>query len=200
MPIVHSPLRYPGGKSQLKPFIVALMRQNGILHNDYAEPYAGGCSLALALLFENHVQHLWLNDLDPNIYAFWDSVLHNTDELCSLIEDASVTIEEWHHQREVFRRSRSSLRKGFATFFLNRTNPSGIIRGGVIGGHDQMGNYKLDCRFPKGDLVRKIQRIGSFSMRPRAWFSRPQPIAFLEASTWVTSAPAAAATREATPV
>jgi len=37
---------------------------------------------------------------------------------------------------------------GFSAFFLNRTNRSGIIKAaGVIGGINQTGNYKIDCRF-----------------------------------------------------
>jgi DNA adenine methylase len=46
--------------------------------------------------------------------------------------------------------------------FLNRTKRSGILRGGVIGGKEQVGDYKLDCRFTRKELVRKIRRIAEY--------------------------------------
>lgn len=160
MPITLSPLRYPGGKSQLAPFVVDLLRENDLFYCEYAEPFAGGAGLALKLLLEGYVTKLFLNDIDPGIYAFWWSVLNEPDAMCELISTTEVTIEEWHRQREIYASRRSSrLLRGFATMFLNRTNRSGIIFGGVIGGLDQKGNYKLDCRFNRDDLIRKVRRI-----------------------------------------
>jgi len=51
------------------------------------------------------------------------------------------------------------LELGFSTFFLNRTNRSGIIDGGMIGGVNQTGNYKIDCRFNKEELINRIKFI-----------------------------------------
>lgn len=51
------------------------------------------------------------------------------------------------------------LKLGFATFFLNRTNVSGVIKGGVIGGAKQNGKDKIDARFTKTTLIKKIQNI-----------------------------------------
>lgn len=48
---------------------------------------------------------------------------------------------------------------GFAMFFLNRTNRSGILDAGPIGGYDQSGTYKIDCRFNKEVLIKKISKI-----------------------------------------
>ena len=163
-----SPLRYPGGKTTLYPLVSSVLRANKLERAPYAEPYAGGCGLALALLYEGHVSDIHINDIDPAIWAFWHSVLNCNDDLINLVEETPVTIEEWHRQREIHARQGVSnpLALGFATFFLNRTNRSGIIKAaGVIGGLAQNGPYKLDCRFNRNDLVRRIRRVAKYRNR-----------------------------------
>lgn len=180
MPTTDTPLRYPGGKSQLIPFVIDLMRANKLFYGEYAEPFAGGAGIAVKLLLDEYVSKIYLNDFDPAIFALWHSILNKTDELCSLISDADVSIDEWHRQRERYFsvKEMPTLEKGFATLFLNRTNRSGIIKAGVIGGLSQDSTYKLDCRFNKVDLVRKIQRIGN--RREQIALSRLDASAFVK--------------------
>jgi DNA adenine methylase len=160
MPVTDSPLRYPGGKSQLAPFVIDLMRANDLFYGAYAEPFAGGCGIAWKLLLNNYVSHVYINDFDRSIYSFWACVLRHSEGLCDRISSTRVTMKEWYRQRDVQSESRPRLFDlGFSTFFLNRTNRSGILKGGVIGGFDQSGDYLLDCRFNKTDLINKIQRI-----------------------------------------
>lgn len=162
----QSPLRYPGGKSALAEVTASLIRENGLGRSNYVEPYAGGASLALHLLYTRQVSDIHLNDLDPGIWSFWHSVLNQADELISLITATTITVDEWHRQKEIYREANKaeSLKLGFATFFLNRTNRSGIIgSGGIIGGLQQHGNYKIDCRFNKIDLIEKIKKIHRFN-------------------------------------
>ncbi|CAH6875403.1 Site-specific DNA-methyltransferase (adenine-specific) [Vibrio chagasii] len=156
----YSPLRYPGGKSKLTAYVIETLKLNNLEGGAYVEPFAGGCAIAWYLLLEGHVKKVWINDLDPAIHAFWYSVLYKTDELCNLIMATPVTIDEWHRQKCVYSSENpDTLALGFATFFLNRTNRSGIIKAGVIGGLEQNGNYLLDCRYPKDKLVEKVQAI-----------------------------------------
>lgn len=163
MPITDTPLRYPGGKTQLAPLVSKLLILNDLQGGHYAEPFAGGAGIAWRLLFTGQASEIWLNDIDPALYAFWKAAVEKTDELCKLIEGAALTMDEWLRQRDAFRSEASSpLARGFATLYMNRTNRSGILDGGVIGGNQQTGNYKLDCRFNKVDLIRKIQRIGRY--------------------------------------
>jgi len=159
-----SPLRYPGGKACLLDSIKVIIDENDIHGIEYAEPFAGGAGLALSLLFEGYVSQIFLNDLDTAVFAFWSSLLEDSDALCSLIERTPVTIENWHRQKRILSNPSdySLLELGFATFFLNRTNRSGIILGGIIGGHNQEGDYRLDCRFNKDNLKAKIQKIASW--------------------------------------
>lgn len=164
MPTTNSPLRYPGGKTQLAPFVIEVMRTNDLFHGTYVEPFAGGAGIAWRLLFDNYVSEVWINDIDPAIHAFWACVLEHTDEFCERITKTRVTISEWHRQREVQTLSSpTTLELGFSTFFLNRTNRSGILKGGVIGGLSQEGDYPLDCRFKKDDLIQRIRRIALYA-------------------------------------
>lgn len=160
MPVTDSPLRYPGGKTQLSPLVLDVMRKNNLYGGIYAEPFAGGAGIAWKLLLNGDVSEVWLNDIDPAIYAFWSTVVTNPDPLCERILKIKITMREWNRQRTVlFDQLASEIDLAFATLFMNRTNRSGILKGGVIGGKAQDGVYKLDCRFNREELVRKIQRI-----------------------------------------
>jgi len=163
MPTTDSPLRYPGGKTQLAPFVIEILRANDLFYGAYIEPFAGGCGIAWKLLLNNYVSEIHINDIDQSIYAFWASVLRHTDDLCERIERTQITMDEWHRQKAVQHMGRPrQLDLGFSTLFLNRTNRSGILKGGVIGGKAQESAYPLDCRFRKTELIRKIQRIGKY--------------------------------------
>lgn len=160
MPVTDSPLRYPGGKTQLAPLVLDVLRSNELQGGVYAEPFAGGAGIAWRLLLNGDVSEVWINDIDPVLIAFWNTVVNNPDPLCELISRTRISMREWHRQRaHLFNPDSTEIELAFATLFMNRTNRSGILKGGVIGGKSQDGNYKLDCRFNKDELTRKIQRI-----------------------------------------
>lgn len=163
MPNTFSPLRYPGGKSKFYSYVREILICNNLLGETYIEPFAGGAGLALKLLLNNDVSRIVINDFDPAIYAFWHAILDNTDAFCELIEDAVLTPEEWRRQHNIYLQfnTQQPLDLGFATFYLNRTNVSGVIKGGMIGGQGQNGEYGLDARFNKKTLIDKINRIAT---------------------------------------
>ena len=164
----QSPLRYPGGKACLTQFITELAQHNELVGGRYVELYAGGAGAALNLLYNKTFNCIHINDYDYNIFSFWHSVLNQTEDFIKLIESTPVTLDEWHHQKEIFGRGREieQLELGFATFFLNRTNRSGIIfRAGPIGGFEQTGNYLIDVRFNKKTLIKRIEKIGNHADR-----------------------------------
>lgn len=165
-----SPLRYPGGKTQVYEFVKELVQINRTA--TYIEPFMGGMGVAIKLLLNDDVQKIMVNDYDKAIYAFWHSVLHDSDNLIAKIENTPITIDEWKLQREIQQNKDSIddlLLLGFSTFFLNRTNRSGIIKAGVIGGQKQNGIYKLDCRFNKKELINKINSIAEVKDRIRLY-------------------------------
>jgi DNA adenine methylase len=157
-----------------------ILRGNKLERGHYAEPYAGGCGLALSLLFSGFVSDIHVNDIDLSIWSFWHSVLNDTERFVKLVERTPVTIQEWKRQRRIIRSSEDDpMRLGFAAFFLNRTNRSGIIkRGGVIGGLEQDGDYPIDCRFNKVELARRIRRIAKY--RGRINLYRKDAIKFID--------------------
>ena len=71
-------------------------------------------------------------------------------------------MKEWEKQKRIYENTRSEFLLGFATFFLNRTNYSGVITGGPIGGFEQKGQWKIDARFNKKSLIDRIERISYF--------------------------------------
>lgn len=163
-----SPLRYPGGKTCLAEMVSYILKLNKLERGHYVEPFAGGAGLALTLLYGGEVSDIHINDIDPAIYAFWFSVLNHNRDFLDMITYTPVNMHEWHRQREIFLQQDigDPLSLGFSAFFLNRTNRSGIIKGaGVIGGLSQEGNYKIDCRFNKEDLISRIERVFKYKDR-----------------------------------
>jgi len=160
-----SPLRYPGGKAALYSRLRKMIRDSGLAGCTYVEPYAGGAGAGLGLLVTGQVSHVVVNDLDPAIHAFWKTVVEDPDFLVAQIRAVDLDVAEWRRQREVYaaRDSADSTALGFATFYLNRTNRSGVLNGGPIGGLDQTGNYKIDARFNRDALAERIRILGLYS-------------------------------------
>ena len=163
--IHKSPLRYPGGKNCIYTFVRNLIEENNMAGIKYAEPYSGGAGLALRLLMNGLVSEIHINDFDPSIYAFWNAVLCQTDDFCSWIEEVKIDIPTWEYYKQVQRESdqNNEMELAKSTFFLNRTNVSGIIFGGPIGGMKQTGKYKMSARFNKSELINRIQSIAALS-------------------------------------
>lgn len=161
MPATVSPLRYPGGKTQLYSYVKELLIHNNMQTYTYVEPFAGGAGLALKLLFNGDVPRIIINDFDPAIYAMWYCCLNHPDELIALVKSAELSVKEWDVQKGIYDSpdTHSVLERGFSTLFLNRTNISGIVSGGVLGGRNQNGSCKMDVRFNKETLSKKIRRI-----------------------------------------
>lgn len=160
----YSPLRYPGGKSKIAPFVSLVIKKSNINKCTYIEPFAGGAGVALSLLFDGVVDNIVINDYDKAIYSMWRAILTQTDDFIELVNNTPLTIEEWKKQKRIYANDNShySLELGFATFYLNRTNRSGILSAGPIGGYSQNGKYKIDARFNREGLVEKIQKIAKY--------------------------------------
>lgn len=157
-----SPLRYPGGKSVLGDFLGAVISENDLLGCRYFEPYAGGAGAALALLQNGFVSEIVLNDADFRIYSFWRSALFESDRFIESIHSVSLTIEEWRKQQHIcaFPDGYSMFEVGFAAFFMNRCNRSGVLTGaGPIGGYDQSSKWTLDARFYRDALADRITNL-----------------------------------------
>ncbi|MBB4722733.1 DNA adenine methylase [Xanthomonas euvesicatoria] len=160
----YTPLRYPGGKGKLADYVEKVLELNGLFGGTYVEPYAGGAAVAMELLIRGLVKRIHINDLNPAVHAFWSAVLTDAERLIRRIEKCNVDMDTWQWARTVQQEaSPDTLDLAFSTFFLNRTNRSGILLGGVIGGKEQTGPWKIDARFNVEDLIWRIERIAERS-------------------------------------
>ena len=162
----YSPLRYPGGKGKLASFMEYMIDQLDHRGGTYIEPFAGGAGIAIELLQRNVVSKIVINDYDKGIWSFWKAILTETNRFVEAIRTVPLTIEEWSKQRNIClnQKNKYSFELGFATFYMNRTNRSGIIKGGIIGGQEQSGRWKMNARFNREDLAKRIQEIASGKM------------------------------------
>ncbi len=159
-----SPLRYPGGKTRLANKLLEAIEKNfdqrkGVI---LVEPYAGGAGASLALLFTGKVEKIVVNDLDKAIFTFWKIAVSDTDYLINKVRRTDVTIEEWKRQKAIYTSTQSDRKLAFATLFLNRTNRSGIMNGGPIGGVEQFGAWKVNARFTKKTIIDRLEKIKEF--------------------------------------
>lgn len=161
MPATYTPIRYPGGKTKLYPLIKEIIEQNGYSDRTYCEAFAGGAGAAIKLLLKDDVSSIIINDLDRAVYCMWDCIVNRSEELCKFIDAVEISIGSWKKYHDVYKNSTTVTDEelGQAAFFLNRTNISGILDGGVIGGIEQTGNYLMDARFTKENLKKKIRNI-----------------------------------------
>lgn len=167
MGYTQSPLRYPGGKSSFTRLLAEFIELNNLQDGVYVEPYAGGAGAGLNLLFSERVNNIIINDADRFIYLFWKSILFDTERFIKLINDTPISIDEWQRRKQILENVQyhSELEIAFSIFYLNRCNRSGILNAGPIGGHSQNGRWRLDARFNKKELIRRIEKIALFNSR-----------------------------------
>ena len=178
--MLYSPLRYPGGKGKLAPFMGLMINKMNIKNGTYIEPFAGGAGVALMLLMEGYVYDIVINDYDKAIYSVWRAIISESENLVDRILDTPVNIDEWKKQKEIYveQNKKYSLDLAFATFFLNRTNRSGILKGGPIGGFEQTGNYGIDARYNAEKLVDRIRAIAKYKKHIKVY--NKEIVSFIE--------------------
>lgn len=163
-----SPLRFPGGKSLMSNLLTGILTINQLRDYAVAEPFAGGAGASLSLLYREETHEIYINDADPSIHDFWWTIVNRPGPFLEMLHSTDVCMSEWYRQRDTYRRTShvSRLRRGFATFYLNRCNRSGIImNGGPIGGIEQTSIWKLDARFNKPDLEARCLKVAEYGQR-----------------------------------
>lgn len=162
---ILSPLRYPGSKRRFAVYIERALHLNGVQPELFVEPFAGGASVSLQLLADDVVETIGLADRDPLVAAFWKTVFFDSDWLIQQVQDIEVTLAQW----ETFKTGRltTTREQALACLFLNRTSFSGIIAPGAgpIGGKAQESAYKIDCRFPRRTLEKRIRQAAALKHR-----------------------------------
>lgn len=163
MAFITTPLRYPGGKSALTNFLRLVLAENDARGGHYVEPYCGGAGAAVALLRAEAVTHIHINDVDPAVFAFWRTLVREPSVLSDFIGSVPLTVAEWRRQQAAYRDSSTGQRdRARAFLYLNRVNRSGILNGGLIGGLDQRGEWLMDARFNRADIIDRITKIAQY--------------------------------------
>ena len=169
MSLISSPLRYPGGKANLTEYIEKVIDTNGFVDRHFVEPFAGGAAVTLFLLQRGTISSATLVERDPLVYSFWKSVFNHTDELCDQIDQSEINVDTWNQlipYRNIDLPVETLVpRLGFSALFFSRTNFSGILKAGPIGGQTQSGKYKIDCRFNKTRLIHDIRFLSLYRDR-----------------------------------
>jgi DNA adenine methylase len=163
-----SPLRYPGGKAAMAGLLAETRRLNALGDLPLAEPFAGGAGASLSLLYREEVSEIYINDADAAMHDFWWTLCNRAGPFLERITTAKVNLKEWKRQKAIYRQEQpcSRLARGFAAFYLNRCNRSGIImNGGPIGGIHQTGTWKIDARFNKSELRSRCERVAEYRDR-----------------------------------
>lgn len=166
----NSPLRYPGGKTQIAPMIESIIQRLTPSVSTYIEPFAGGAGVALHLLLSEKVEAIIINDYDKAIYSFWKAATTEPNKLIALIKNTTICIDEWHRQKAIYDgATRYSVEYAFATLFLNRANRSGILSAGPIGGYAQDGHWKLNARFNPDTIIERIEKIAYYKKKIKVY-------------------------------
>jgi DNA adenine methylase len=156
-----SPLRYPGGKRRLLPYIARAIAALPYKPSLLVEPFAGGSSVSVGLLEHGFVQRIGIADADPLVASFWQSVFHPklAARLAEMTAEVPLTLAYWHCMRAA--KPRTVLGRAFQCLYLNRTSFSGILNrtAGPIGGQAQSGPYTVGARFPRERLAKRIMAL-----------------------------------------
>ena len=173
MNVTSAPLRYPGGKASLLNYVEKFIKSNKVSVKTILEPYAGSAAISLGLLSRNVISKAYINDSDQMVYAFWKIVMNNNEELIEMIDSLEVNLDAWFYYRKYL--VNNPLTKfnekdvAMAFLFLNRTSYSGIVKAGPLGGKRQQSRYKIDCRFNKENIKKKIKSIETLSPKVKVF-------------------------------
>ena len=168
MPI-YSPLRYPGSKRKLCNYLGRVLTHNDLRPQILVEPFVGGGSVFLNFLSINEGSEAIIADKDELVYSFWKVLFTEPSHLINFVKKVKVNLENFEKYKYISSHTHEFNRKKLAEtcLFLNRTSFSGILddSAGPIGGREQKSLYKIDCRFGRENLIKKIKRISIFKNR-----------------------------------
>src|SRR3990167_6998031 len=165
----YSPLRYPGSKRKLCNYLDKILAKNNYSPQVLIEPFVGGGSVFINFLLRHKEGKVVIEDKDELIYNFWKTLFDEPSYLIRFVKKVRVDLKTFDRYRHVSSHTDKFSRKKLAEacLFLNRTSFSGILNNsaGPIGGREQKSIYKIDCRFGRENLIKKIKSISAFKNR-----------------------------------
>jgi DNA adenine methylase len=127
--MIKSPLRYPGGKSRAVDLIATLVPE----FDEYREPFLGGGSVFLYLKQANTNKRFWVNDLYPELYAFWKMLQNDVNLLFNKIYEWRLQFQngkELHKFLNENMKNFGDLERAAGFFIYNRITFSGTSLSG----------------------------------------------------------------------
>jgi DNA adenine methylase len=175
--MIISPLRYAGSKRKLFNYLERVLTHNKFLPQVLVEPFVGGGNIFLNFLSHHEGSTAVIADKDELVYSFWKTLFSDPKYLVNFIRKAKVNLKTFDYYRYISSHSTGFSRRQLAEtcLFLNRTSFSGILNdsAGPIGGREQKSIYKINCRFGRKNLIKKIKNISAFKNRvvilPYSW-------------------------------
>jgi DNA adenine methylase len=149
-----SPLRYPGGKSRAVTLLAGYVPPDV---SEYREPFVGGGSLFLYL--KQHYPHrtYWINDLNAELYHFWQQAQHDSVQLAAEVAAIKQTRTDGRDLfYELLHTDTATLaprERAVRFFVLNRISFSGTVE---AGGYSR---YAFQHRFTPSSIER-LARLG----------------------------------------
>jgi DNA adenine methylase len=152
---------YPGGKSRAVKKIVETLDLDLSKYRQVVEPFCGGAAFTLGTLPQGGEG--WLNDMDFDLMALWMSIVHFPDALCDAVTSAKIEAEDFYRLREKLLKPRKQVTRKDAVvrcaldkLIIHKISFSnmGEMSGSPVGGKNQTGAWKFDCRW-KPDLICK---------------------------------------------
>ena len=129
--MIKSPLRYPGGKSRAIPQIEKNLPAS---FTEFREPFVGGGSVFLFIRQKFPQAHIWINDLNFDLYCFWKFAQCDTTRLAAAVQtikddttDGSQLFDELRNNLDA---PISDFDRAVRFFVMNRISFSGTVDSG----------------------------------------------------------------------
>lgn len=146
---LKSPLRYPGGKSRAIKILMPFFPQD---FDELAEPFFGGGSVGLYLAQNLGLKQIFANDLNTDLYCFWQTLKTQNK---ALIDEIERTRQTHTNGRELYEKllarrgeNLSDFQRAVDFFVLNRITFSGVVD---CGGYSQKA---YESRFTPSSIER----------------------------------------------
>jgi DNA adenine methylase len=148
-------LRYPGGKSRgkLKDKIIEHIAEH---HSggSFGELFFGGGGITLNLIKEKVVDNVIICEKDIALADLWWQIIDDPRDLIRKVERFTPSVRAF---KDVKERVLAEQGNGFDFLVVNRLSHGGRgVKAGPQGGHNQQGQYKIDCRWKTETLVKTI--------------------------------------------
>lgn len=146
---LKSPLRYPGGKSRAIKILMPFFPKD---FDELAEPFFGGGSVGLYLAQNFGLKQIFANDLNTDLYCFWQTLKTQNK---ALIDEIKRTRQTHTNGRELYEKllarrgeNLSDFQRAVDFFVLNRITFSGVVD---CGGYSQKA---YESRFTPSSIER----------------------------------------------